>query len=377
MPTYRMRVDKLQRLKVHARSTFWAALLVLPCLGARAQSRPEVSEVSGHSGAAATAGEQPFYPFASGEPGAGDGQLGAVARPALANAAVNAAAFDIAAADVDSILAAFQQPATQQPATPQPSSQPAQDAGSKSQLPEAPKPAGQSSQNNVSNDSKDTERKKDCLLGPCPTSPIINWYMRFENGPQVKPMTPMEKGWLATRNVIDPFNIVTILGISAISVAADSHSAYGPGFPGWGRYVGVSFTEDITGEFFGTFLICSLAHQDPHYHRMPQASYKKRIFHAIYQIAWTQGDNGKGMVNYSDLVGAGIDDEIANLYVPGRRTNASSTAQRYGIALATAPIDNFITEFLPDVARRIHIQVVVVQRIIDQVASDRSTNGGS
>jgi hypothetical protein len=253
-------------------------------------------------------------------------------------------------------------------------------------LPDAPAPAGMialaQDQKTPDNDQESQEkrtakeRKKYCKFHYCPEA-AIDWYMRFENGPQVHPMTPAEKGWLAARNVIDPFNIITILGISAISVAADSHSAYGPGFPGWGRYVGVSFTEDITGEFFGTFLICSIAHQDPHYHRMPKASYPRRIAHAIYQIAWTQGDNGKGMLNYSDLVGAGIDDEIANLYVPGRQTNASATAQRYAIALATAPIDNFITEFLPDVARRIHIQVVVVQRIIDQVANDRSNNGGS
>ena len=37
------------------------------------------------------------------------------------------------------------------------------------------------------------------------------------------------------------------------------------------------------------------------------------------------------------------------------------------------PIDNFITEFLPDVARHIHVQIVLVQRIINQVAK---TEGG-
>jgi len=31
-------------------------------------------------------------------------------------------------------------------------------------------------------------------------------------------------------------------------------------------------------------------------------------------------------------------------------------------------VDNFITEFLPDVARHIHVQVVVIQRVINQVA---------
>jgi hypothetical protein len=201
---------------------------------------------------------------------------------------------------------------------------------------------------------------------------MINWYMRFENGPQVKPLTPKEKAWLATKNLIDPFNIMTVLGEAGISVAADSHSPYGPGFPGWGRNVGVSFTQDMTGEFFHTFLIPSIVHQDPHYHRMPHASYKHRIFHAIDQVVWTQGDNGKGMLNYANLVGFGIDDEISNLYVPGRETNGGATAERYGIALATAPIDNFITEFLPDVARHVHVQIVIIQRVINEVASKDS-----
>ena len=201
----------------------------------------------------------------------------------------------------------------------------------------------------------------------CPPQQTTNWYMRFTNGPQVKPMTPSEKRWLAARNVVDPFNALTILGSSAIAVGSDSHSAYGPGMHGFGRAVGVSYTEDITAEFFSTFLIDSIVHQDPHYHRMPNAPIQRRIAHAIYSVLWTQGDNGKGMVNYSSVVGGAIEDEIGNLYVPGRETNLPASAERYGIGMATAPIDNFVTEFVPDVARRIHVRVVLIQRIINQV----------
>jgi hypothetical protein len=85
-------------------------------------------------------------------------------------------------------------------------------------------------------------------------------------------------------------------------------------------------------------------------------------------VAWTQGDNGKGMVNYADVVGFAIDDEIGNLYVPGRKTDLPASGERYGIDLATAPIENFVTEFLPDVARRIHVHAVLIQWIINQVA---------
>jgi hypothetical protein len=233
------------------------------------------------------------------------------------------------------------------------------------------KPTEQTAGANATPPDADTQP----AAGPCTPIPVINWFARFLTGPEVKALTPAEKARLAARNVLDPFNALTILGISAISVGADSHSAYGPGMAGFGRYVGVSYSQDMTGEFFDTFLIPSIVHQDPHYHRMPDRSIKRRIFHAVTQVEWTQGDDGKGMLNYGNLVGFAIDDEIGNLYVPGRETNASATASRYAIGLATAPIDNFVTEFMPDVARHIHIRVVLIQRIINHVAKTDGAGG--
>jgi len=49
-------------------------------------------------------------------------------------------------------------------------------------------------------------------------------------------------------------------------------------------------------------------------------------------------------------------------------TNLPSTAERVVTGWALAPTDNFVTEFLPDVARRIHVRIVFVQQIINQVA---------
>jgi hypothetical protein len=212
-------------------------------------------------------------------------------------------------------------------------------------------------------------------LPPCPPEPLVNFFQRFINGPEVKPLTPKEKARLAAKNLLDPFNAITIMGNAAIEVGSDSHSPYGPGFHGFGKVVGVSYSEDLTGEFFGTFLIPSIVHQDPHYHRMPNATIKRRIFHAIAQVGWTQGDNGKGMLNYANLLGFPIDAEIANLYVPGEKTNLPSTGIRVAAGLAIAPTDNFITEFLPDLAKRIHVRIVLVQEIIDQVARTEPAGG--
>jgi hypothetical protein len=192
--------------------------------------------------------------------------------------------------------------------------------------------------------------------------------LRFVDGPNVTRLTPQEKGKLAIHNLFEPFNLLTLTGLSAIAIATDSHSPYGPGFSGFGKNLGVSFTEDMTAQFFGTFLIPSIAHQDPHYHRMPNASVPRRILHTGVAVFWAQSDNGHGMPNYSTLLGSAIDGEIANLYVPGRRTDLRSTAQRYGVGMSLAPIDNLITEFLPDIAKHIHVHDVFIQRIVNSVA---------
>ena len=215
---------------------------------------------------------------------------------------------------------------------------------------------------------KPTDATPPMELPPCAPMPIINFYQRFMNGPEVKPLTPREKAHLAVKNVLDPFNAVTILGNAAITIGANSHSAYGPGMHGFGKLVGVSYSQDMTGEFVGTFLIPSIAHQDPHYHRMPKATIKRRILHAIVQVVWTQGDNGKGMPNYANILGFPIDAEISDLYVPGVKTNLRSTSARVVTGWALAPTDNFVTEFLPDIAKHIHVRVVLVQNIINQVA---------
>lgn len=206
------------------------------------------------------------------------------------------------------------------------------------------------------------------VTAPCPVYvPIIDWYARFLDGPHVKALSPKQKAWLAIRNVGDPFNAVTILATSGISIGSDAHTVYGPGMSGFGRLVGVSYAEDMTGEFIGTFLIPSIAHQDPHYHRAPQLSIPRRVLHTATAVVWGQGDNGRGMLNYANLIGFGADIAISNLYVPGRSTNVPSSFARYGTGFALAPTDNMITEFLPDLARHIHFRVVAIQRIIDKV----------
>jgi hypothetical protein len=185
----------------------------------------------------------------------------------------------------------------------------------------------------------------------------------------VRPLTAEQKGVLAMRDIVDPFNLIVITGGAGLSVAANAHSSYGPGFEGWGRLTGYSLVEDAQGEFFGTFAIPALTREDPRYHRMPNASIKRRILHAVGHTFVTQHDDGSNMPNYATLLTYPISAELSNLYVPGVATNGPATARRIVLGLATDPAGGLIAEFLPDFARHVHVHVIFMQQILNEVAT--------
>ena len=181
------------------------------------------------------------------------------------------------------------------------------------------------------------------------------------------PLSSKQKGELAIRDTVDPFNLLTIAAYSGFAIGSNSHSAYGPGFEGWGKLSGYSLVEDAQGEFFGTFLVSSITHEDPRYHRMPNATVKRRILHAIAHTWVSQHDNGHPMPNYATLLTYPFSAELSNLYVPGVPTNLRDTGERVAIGLATDPSGTLVAEFLPDIAKKIHVHVIFIQEILNQV----------
>ena len=185
----------------------------------------------------------------------------------------------------------------------------------------------------------------------------------------VTPLSPTGKAELAARDIDDPFNLITIAGYSGIAIASNAHSAFGPGFTGWGRLTGYSLLEDAQGEFVGTFLIPSIVREDPRYHRLPEAPFKRRLLHAIAHTYVSQHDDGTPMINYATLINYPVSAELANLYVPGIQDNAPDTVRRIAIGIAPDPAGTLVAEFLPDVARHIHVHIIFVQEIVNKVVT--------
>jgi hypothetical protein len=101
---------------------------------------------------------------------------------------------------------------------------------------------------------------------------------------------------------------------------------------------------------------------------MQGAKLWRRAVHVVVSAAVMQGDDGRPIFNYANFVGSPIDAEIADLYVPNLQTSLKATGVRVGIGIATSPIGNAIDEFVPDIAKRFNIHVVLVQWIVNKVA---------
>jgi hypothetical protein len=243
-------------------------------------------------------------------------------------------------------------------------------------LPDAPIPAAaaisvvlapcqdsSASKSNSDGDSTEPTRKP-CLEAPTSYSPFLN-----STAPA--PLTRTQKALLAFHDFEDPANLTSVAYSSAYTIGTDSHTAYGPGWKGFGENFGYRLVRDATGEFVGTFLIPSLTHQDPRYHRMPDASISRRVLHAVSHTVIAQSDTGAPMPNYATLVGTPIRAEIANLYIPGVQCNLPDTSERVLTSFATHPIDDLVTEFLPDLAKHVHLHVLFAQRLFNEMSGTR------
>ena len=206
---------------------------------------------------------------------------------------------------------------------------------------------------------------------PQPCSQLVYPFQRFLSTNVTIPLTWQQKGYLALHDVTDPGNLATIVGISALTTAIDPHSDYGPGLKGFGKNAGVSLLQDATFEFFGTFAVPSIMHQDPRYFRMPDQPFKKRLIYSISRTVISRSDDGKPMPNYGTLLAYPINAELSNLYVPGIESDSASTTKRILTGYALDPVNNLLAEFLPAVAKHLRVRVVFLQRILNNIASNQ------
>lgn len=190
----------------------------------------------------------------------------------------------------------------------------------------------------------------------------------IEGPEQSKPLGASGKARLAFRNFSDPFNIAGTAIDSAISNAtSNSSSAFGTGWSGFGRRFGMSMADAGVGEFFSTFLVSTLAHQDPHYHRNPNASTGKRILYALSRVVVARSDSGEAMFNVSEFAGTTASALVETTY-NFDHNDPEAVTNRILVSIASDAAWNLMSEFLPDLAGHVNPKFVFLRRLAERAA---------
>jgi hypothetical protein len=238
------------------------------------------------------------------------------------------------------------------------------------------------------NDAESSSREDEVDPGIIPTSAVsssdncsriaqieqqfeggITPWQRIQGPEQGPPLGVSGKFRLAVANVSDPFAIITTAMDSELNNATSGRSPLPRGAAGFGQRFGVAMAGEASSEFFSTFLYSSIFHQDPHYHREPDAHVGKRFIHALSYVLITRSDSGKPMFNFAEFLGTASSSLVEGGLHPEWERGPGAGAGRIFISIGSDASWNLMTEFLPDVARHLNPRLILLRRLADKAAA--------
>jgi hypothetical protein len=193
-------------------------------------------------------------------------------------------------------------------------------------------------------------------------------FQRIQGPEQDLPLGVYGKFRLALANISDPFAIVTTAMDSEMGNAAGGKSTLPRGVDGFGERFGIAMAGQASSEFFSTFLFSSIFHQDPHYHRDPEAHVRSRVVHALSFVLVTRSDSGKPMFNFAEFLGTASSSLVEGGLHPEWARDPGATSGRIFVSIGSDAAWNLMTEFLPDVAKHLNPRLMLLRRLADKAA---------
>jgi hypothetical protein len=156
-----------------------------------------------------------------------------------------------------------------------------------------------------------------------------------------------QKFQLFVDNSISLNALATAAAGSAISQADNSPTGFGQGWDAYAKRFGSSMGRQASSEFFGTFMLASVLHQDPRFYPEANPSFGQAVKYSVQRIFVTRNDDGRDVANWSGLVGPAMAEGLANVYWPERNRTVGDTLMRYGLDIATRAGGNLLREYWP------------------------------
>jgi hypothetical protein len=170
------------------------------------------------------------------------------------------------------------------------------------------------------------------------------------------PLSPRQKFSLFAMNSISPATIVGSVFGAAFGQATNTPSGYGQGGEGYGKRFGAGMATRASTNLFGTFLIPTLARQDPRYFVHGDGTFGERLGHAVSRVVVAPSDDGGYGFNWGGVFGPLAAETLANTYQPAREQTGGRTLMRYGTDMASKAGINVLKEFWPDIFRHLGLK---------------------
>ncbi len=181
---------------------------------------------------------------------------------------------------------------------------------------------------------------------------IIPNYRADQAQDTYKPLTTAEKYRIARSDSFDWPNYFLLAGFALQSQVAAGGFSHNGGFTGFTQYYARAFGDQIIGSYVTEAILPSLLHEDPRFFRLGSGTFWHRSYYAVSRILVTRGDNGKPRFYVSEVGGNAAVVAITSAYYPDSRSPAQG-AERFGLALGNDAVSNMMTEFWPDIKRRL------------------------
>ena len=110
--------------------------------------------------------------------------------------------------------------------------------------------------------------------------------------------------------------------------------------------------DQVIGCYLTEAILHSLLHEDPRFLRLGGGTFLRRAYYAASRTLVTRLDNGRIGLNISELGGNAAVVAVTTTYYPNSRS-ASEAAERYVLLIGNDAISNLLTEFWPDMKRRL------------------------
>jgi hypothetical protein len=181
---------------------------------------------------------------------------------------------------------------------------------------------------------------------------VLPNYRADQETADYKPLKMWEKFKIAERDTFDWPNFPLMIGFAMQTQVAQNGfhgKAFGRSFA---EYYARSFGDAFIGNFITEAVMPSLLHEDPRFFRSGTGSVWRRAFKAARQVVVTRSENGGRTFNFSEILGNSAVVAITSSYYPDSRRLLPG-AERVGLAVGNDVISNLMTEFWPDVKRRI------------------------